>query len=492
MCECHLLLHSYFPAFAVFLIMSLYAPGDRVWVYIEGDGWWPARVLSDTDIGTRTRGQDIAVQFYPGIDTPASLYELNSHGDAAHISFFETSSEKAVTSNAELEAAIRHATEDTDANPLKTDDAISASRTAAGMSGGAAHGSMGAPMSVPVNRGTAKRMREMGRDDFMDNSGHGAASSAPSSDYQHLPPNELHRLSKKIASAVEGQNLAKVRAALCQLDRVDVFLDELEDTKIGIAVGSVLNYASLKPLWPLARAIISFWARHLPKETLTAIRSVKQQDVPLDRRDAADVGSPNEPSSPVGTQSPLRKQPGSPGVSSGSAFDHLSSPSTASARTTVAPQKKSFYHNVRQMLDNPDNTVRYDDAVLDDVARKIASEIVDRDDRQELLMRLRQPEMEFLRMRLLSGEWTPKKYLEQPNEIFLSEKQKAEEAQRVTNKMKAVDAAQNAGLNLTHLFKCERCGKRECTYFELQVRGADEPTTKYVTCLNCKNAWSQE
>lgn len=49
------------------------------------------------------------------------MYELNSIADADHICYFETSSEKAVTLSEDLRAAIRHASEDTNANPLKLD-----------------------------------------------------------------------------------------------------------------------------------------------------------------------------------------------------------------------------------------------------------------------------------------------------------------------------------------------------------------------------------
>jgi DNA-directed RNA polymerase subunit M/transcription elongation factor TFIIS len=41
----------------------------------------------------------------------------------------------------------------------------------------------------------------------------------------------------------------------------------------------------------------------------------------------------------------------------------------------------------------------------------------------------------------------------------------------------------------TDLFKCSKCKKRECSYYELQVRSADESCTIFVTCLNCGNRW---
>jgi transcription elongation factor S-II len=41
----------------------------------------------------------------------------------------------------------------------------------------------------------------------------------------------------------------------------------------------------------------------------------------------------------------------------------------------------------------------------------------------------------------------------------------------------------------TDQFKCRRCQKRECTYYELQTRSADEPMTIFITCLNCGKEW---
>jgi transcription elongation factor S-II len=41
----------------------------------------------------------------------------------------------------------------------------------------------------------------------------------------------------------------------------------------------------------------------------------------------------------------------------------------------------------------------------------------------------------------------------------------------------------------TDQFKCGRCGKRRCKYFQLQTRSADEPMTTFVTCVNCGNRW---
>ena len=41
----------------------------------------------------------------------------------------------------------------------------------------------------------------------------------------------------------------------------------------------------------------------------------------------------------------------------------------------------------------------------------------------------------------------------------------------------------------TDEFKCYKCLKRQCTYYQMQTRSADEAITTFITCLNCGNNW---
>ena len=41
----------------------------------------------------------------------------------------------------------------------------------------------------------------------------------------------------------------------------------------------------------------------------------------------------------------------------------------------------------------------------------------------------------------------------------------------------------------TAIFKCGKCKERNCTYYQMQTRSADEPMTTFVTCLSCSNRW---
>lgn len=41
----------------------------------------------------------------------------------------------------------------------------------------------------------------------------------------------------------------------------------------------------------------------------------------------------------------------------------------------------------------------------------------------------------------------------------------------------------------TDMYTCKKCKSKRCSYFELQTRSADEPTTVFVTCLDCGKHW---
>lgn len=43
----------------------------------------------------------------------------------------------------------------------------------------------------------------------------------------------------------------------------------------------------------------------------------------------------------------------------------------------------------------------------------------------------------------------------------------------------------------TDRFLCMKCLKRECTYYEMQTRSADEPMTIFITCMYCGKHWRQ-
>ena len=59
-------------------------------------------------------------------------------------------------------------------------------------------------------------------------------------------------------------------------------------------------------------------------------------------------------------------------------------------------------------------------------------------------------------------------------------------------KMKRDQNSQGTTLSAsTDMFTCRKCQSKKCVYYELQTRSADEPSTIFVTCLNCGKNWKQ-
>lgn len=93
-----------------------------------------------------------------------------------------------------------------------------------------------------------------------------------------------------------------------------------------------------------------------------------------------------------------------------------------------------------------------------------------------LLSRIQEGEFELAALPFMSS------YEMFPEHWFMMKDKQLQREQKILegNKSRATDQ-----------FKCRRCHKRECTYYELQTRSADEPMTIFITCLNCGKEWRQ-
>ena len=93
-----------------------------------------------------------------------------------------------------------------------------------------------------------------------------------------------------------------------------------------------------------------------------------------------------------------------------------------------------------------------------------------------------------LRLRLLHQELTPTQLVELSADELKTDEAREREAQIAERMLfdKQRGVMQTAS---TDQFRCGKCGRRECTYFQMQTRSADEPMTTFVTCVHCGNRW---
>ncbi|GAA95315.1 hypothetical protein E5Q_01972 [Mixia osmundae IAM 14324] len=109
---------------------------------------------------------------------------------------------------------------------------------------------------------------------------------------------------------------------------------------------------------------------------------------------------------------------------------------------------------------------------------------------RSLLLNFKDKKNPALREAVVSGELSASKLASMKASDFSSEERKAEDRKLAEQNMFAAQsAAPAAGQAKTDAFKCGKCGKRECTYYQMQTRSADEPMTTFVCCIVCNNRW---
>jgi transcription elongation factor S-II len=93
-----------------------------------------------------------------------------------------------------------------------------------------------------------------------------------------------------------------------------------------------------------------------------------------------------------------------------------------------------------------------------------------------------------LREEVLGGSLKPDDVVRMTSKD-LANAEKKEERRKMHEHNLREAAAGNKQEASTKEFLCGKCKKRECTYFQMQTRGADEPLTTFVHCVNCDNRW---
>jgi transcription elongation factor S-II len=93
---------------------------------------------------------------------------------------------------------------------------------------------------------------------------------------------------------------------------------------------------------------------------------------------------------------------------------------------------------------------------------------------------------DFVIKKLRYGIWEPENIINMTHEELYPEMW---EEFIIKNKKKMDLLSLDNKQQGSNMFKCGRCKKNNCTYFQLQTRSADEPMTTFVTCLECNNRW---
>ncbi|MCJ1352427.1 MAG: RNA polymerase II elongation factor [Icmadophila ericetorum] len=93
-----------------------------------------------------------------------------------------------------------------------------------------------------------------------------------------------------------------------------------------------------------------------------------------------------------------------------------------------------------------------------------------------------------LRLKIMSGEITPEKFVVMTSQELKSETLKAEEAKLQKENMNNARVPQEEK-SISTALRCSKCGQKKVSYTQAQTRSADEPMTTFCECVVCGNRW---
>jgi transcription elongation factor S-II len=154
--------------------------------------------------------------------------------------------------------------------------------------------------------------------------------------------------------------------------------------------------------------------------------------------------------------------------------------------------RREFWQNIFQnILENEELAKSIENEIYNSCAFKV--------DKSEYEQRSRQISINlnpksyvkntYLYPLVISGEITPAQLVHlSPQELF---PEKWEQAIRENKELLQKQVEGSKARATTDMFVCPKCKKRETTYYEQQTRGADEPMTKFITCVadGCGKQW---
>lgn len=440
----------------------LFVPNDRVWVFSD-DAWWPAKVLDPAEAemvygSQMPPDQDYVVMFYG--EEPCLGYHL-----AAHLEAFEDSSGKAVTTDAALKLAIKMAAEDTNANPLHVVAQPSMKRPADRPDRGAAS------TTAAPNSSLKRARKEVSLEDSHIGGDDGDCYPRGAQGYRFESVSFFMEIEKRLRSAIREGDAAAVRKQLLKLDHVKITREQLSSTKIGVAIGDVLGDASLSNLWPLAQALINWFVLSLPRQTLQAIQHFRDANLAQATNLAEAKDTVAAAQAAAATNSFNQRQP------------------TTTATRMKALEKiiAAFRADVEASGASLSST-----GSVETLVEAFFSSIRTSDHKRLFISDLAKPGHRTLRRRILDGSLTGEAFSRLTPADLVTDEEKAAEDEKILAAIAAQEEEDKINSIGTTMFECPNCKKKNATYHEQQTRGADEPTTKFVNCLECKHRWTTE
>ncbi|KAK0425475.1 hypothetical protein QR680_009224 [Steinernema hermaphroditum] len=278
---------------------------------------------------------------------------------------------------------------------------------------------------------------------------------------------DVLKIAKKLEKMVEGKKpMENVVDLLECLSNLPINVDILTKTRIGMIINDLRKKTDDEKISKRAKALIKEWKSLLDGKTANGKSSSTKPAKSVTKSDPSHPVRNDSASSSVASYKPIQG-------------DEMRSKWVAMVSSALRSGEL------------PDGTLDPDDLAVQ--IEGALYELHRGNDKYKSALRsrvfnLRDKKNPALRENVLTGVVSPSKFAKMTSEEMASAEMKEEREKFTKQAISEHQMAVNEGTP-SEMFKCGKCGKKNCTYSQMQTRSADEPMTTFVYCRECGNRW---
>lgn len=297
------------------------------------------------------------------------------------------------------------------------------------------------------------------------------------------------QLEKMTAS---GADQSEALDLLKDLQDIPMDLEMLSSTRIGMTVNQLRKGSEDKEVITLAKALIKKWKKYLPENDG---KSSPTNSTPTKSGETRKSNGDSDSESPAAKKTKLEVKESSkptPAPFTSAKQTITSFPPVSTTDAVRLKCRELLYNAIKGDGNLPDGT-NDPEFLSEQLEEQIFKEFNNTEMKYKNRVRSRVANLKDtknpnLRLNFLVGEISPMRLARMTAEEMASDELKSLRTKFVQEAINDAQLALNQGTK-TDLLKCGKCGKRDCTYNQLQTRSADEPMTTFVLCNHCGHRW---
>ncbi|XP_030222838.1 transcription elongation factor A protein 2 [Gadus morhua] len=296
---------------------------------------------------------------------------------------------------------------------------------------------------------------------------------------------DVERIAKKLDKMVHKKKTEGAADLLKELKTIDMSLETLQSTRVGMCVNAVRKQSSDEEVQTLAKTLIKSWKKLLDgadgkveekKKEASAMRSSSSKESgSAERSSKSSEDLPPTPTSPTGP----------PRVTSFPPAPVTTDTVRTKCREMLVAALETDDDHKNIGVDCKHLAAQIEDLVYQEFR---STDMKYKSRLRSRISNLKDQKNPDLRRNVLCGNISPQQIATMRAEEMASKELKMVRDSLTKEAIREHQLSKTGGTE-TDMFKCGKCRGKNCSYSQVQTRSADEPMTTFVLCNGCGNRW---